>query len=118
MQQKRTLLAMLAIPLAGLATVAWADGGGTQTVTGLVDGMTIRTGNSWANIEVRAMSMGPGFCATHITVGDKTITVAAPPLVYSTWYIANSHGGSVSFDISKADQCDVGTLAQIRYYRN
>lgn len=114
-----TLLIAAAMTL-GLACagVVRASDGGSQVVVGLVNGMTIQTGNSWANVEVRAMSMGPGFCATHITVGDKTISVAAPPMVYSSWYIANSHGGKVSFSISKDDKCDTGTLAEVRYFRD
>lgn len=110
-------ITLLALTLACAGSAHAADGG-TQVVIGLVDGMTIQTGNAWANVEVRAMSFGPGFCATHITVGDKTISVAAPPAVYSGWYVANSHGGRVSFTVSKQDQCDTGTLAQVRYFRD
>jgi len=89
---------------------------GRQITSGIVDGMTIRTGNSWGNVEVRAMSMGPGFCSTHISVGDRTVNVAAPPGVYTPWMIVNSHGGRVSFNIGKDDICDTGTIAQVRYW--
>jgi hypothetical protein len=100
-----------------IAAPAYA-GGGTQIVTGLVNGMTIQTSDSIANVEVHAMSFGPGFCATNITVGGKTIVVAAPPGIYSEWMIANSHIGKVSFSISKDDICDTGTQAEVRYWRD
>ena len=88
-----------------------------QVVVGLIDGMVIQTGNSWGNVEVRAKSFGPGFCATHVTVGDKTVSIAAPPLAYSNWVVVNSYGGSVSFAISKEDICDTGTIAEVRYWK-
>lgn len=87
-----------------------------QRTVGLVDGMVIKTSNSWGNVEVRAQSFGPGFCSTEVTVGDKTVIIAAPPLTYSSWIIANSYGGSVTFSISKSDNCDTGTMAQVRYW--
>lgn len=106
---------LIAVAALTLSAAAYAEA--TQAVTGLVNGMTIRTSDSWANVEVRAMSFGPGFCATHITVGDKTVSYAAPPAVYGPWVIAASHGGRVSFEVSKSDQCDTGTQAQVRYWR-
>jgi hypothetical protein len=113
----RKRLGYIALITAFTSTVAIANGG-QQVVVGLWQGMTIKTSNSWANVEVRAMSFGPGFCATHITVGDKTVAIAAPPATYSGWVTANSHGGSVNFSISKDDKCDTGTQAQVRYWRD
>lgn len=104
-------LALMAISSAALA----ADS--VQVVAPLINGMTIRTGDSWGNVEVRAKSFGPGFCATHVTVGDKTVSIAAPPMSWSGWVVANSYGGSVSFEISKEDICDTGTIAEVRYWK-
>lgn len=111
---RKSFLAVAGVLLAGLAS--GPASAAEQRVVGLVDGMTIRTGNSWANVEVRAQSFGPGFCSTEVTVGDKTVIIAAPPLTYSGWTIVNSHGGSVSFEISKRDNCDTGAMAQVRYW--
>jgi hypothetical protein len=88
-----------------------------QVIEGLVDGASIRTSNSYGNIEVRAMSYGPAVCTTHITVGDRTVSIAAPPAAYSPWVMANSHTASLSFNIGKRDQCDTRTEAQIRYWK-
>ena len=109
-----TITLALALLLASTTAIA-ADS--QQVVVGLVDGMYIQTGNSWGNVEVRAKSFGPGFCATHVTVGDKTVSIAAPPYAYSGWVIVNSYGGSVSFQISKEDICDTGTVAEVRYWK-
>lgn len=108
----------IALAFSALATLSAAAYAATQVETGLVQGMTISTSDSWANVEVRAMSFGPGFCATHITVGDRTVSYAAPPGIYGPWVIVASHGGRVSFEVSKADQCDTGTQAQVRYWRD
>lgn len=112
--QKRAYLIVGA--LTSFMPIAAADAAEQQRVVGLVDGMVVTTSDSWANVEVRAKSFGPGFCSTEVTVGDKTIIIAAPPIVYSAWTIVNSHGGSVDFTVSKKDNCDTGTLAEVRYF--
>lgn len=90
---------------------------GQQVVTNYHGGMTIRTANAYGNIETRAMSYGPGFCTTHVSVGDKTVSIAAPPAVYTPWVTVRSHSGSLTFPVSKTDQCDTGTEVQIRYWK-
>lgn len=112
----KRIIAVVILALATPVGTAFAAAS-AQIVAGLVDGMTIDTGNVWGNVEVRAKSMGPGFCATNISVGDKTVAVAAPPFVYSDWQVANSHGGEVSFKLGKEDKCDTGTLAEVRYWK-
>ena len=107
------LVAVAAFAVGSVAAYAAA----TQVEVGLVEGMTITTADSWANVEVRAMSFGPGMCSTHISVGDKTVNYAAPPGIYGPWVIVASHGGRVSYQVSKSDQCDTGTQAQVRYWR-
>jgi hypothetical protein len=108
-------LSIVVFMLSGSSLLA-ADGG-TQVVVPFVDGMTITTSNSVANVEIRAQSLGPGACAVEFSAGDKTIGLLAPPLVYTGWSVLTSHIGSVTFTLSDDVKCDTGVLAQVRYYK-
>ena len=130
MKTCRNRIATLALPAALLFASGAASGeeapiveeepeeaAPVQVVTGIFDGMVISTADVYGNIEVRAMSYGPGFCTTHITVGDQTVSIAAPPAIYSGWVTATSHSGSIGFAVSKRDICDTGTEVQVRYWK-
>jgi hypothetical protein len=89
-----------------------------KTVVPFVEGMTIKTGNSVANIDVRAKSFGPGACGvTFSTDGGNSIHFLALPLAYSPWTILASHAGATSFKITHTVECDTGILGEIRYYK-
>lgn len=83
----------------------------------LVNGMIIRTGNVYGNVEARAYSYGPGFCTTHVSAAEKTVSILAPPAVYSNWVVVTSHSGSIGLSVTKEDQCDTGTEVQVRYWQ-
>ncbi len=117
-----TRVAVIAIACSWLGACATAgaaatDAGGEQVVTNYYDGLVVRTANAYGNIETRAMSYGPGACTTHVSAGDKTVSFVAPPATYSSWVVIRSHTGSMSFPISKSDQCSTGTEVQIRYWK-
>ncbi|MEQ8379024.1 hypothetical protein [Parvibaculum sp.] len=107
----------IAVDGAQRAAAEGAESAPVQTVTNTFNGMTIVTADVYGNIEARAYSYGPGFCTTHVTVGDKTVNIAAPPAIYSPWTEVISHSGSIGFSVSKDDQCDTGTEVQIRYWK-
>lgn len=79
---------------------------------------SIQTSNSVANIEVRHLSYGPGFCNvdTRSSLG-KTITTAAPPAFWSPWQVLESHIGEISLTISNTVNCDTGVRSQVKYWK-
>ena len=80
--------------------------------------LRITTGNAIAPIEVRHMSYGPGFCTVETSTSlGKTISAAAPPLVYGPWIRIEAHIGIVSMTISTRAQCDTGARTQVRYFK-
>lgn len=83
----------------------------------LVNGMSITTSNSVANVEVRAQSQGPGFCGVSINGGIGTANFLAPPYTWSPWTTLFSHIGSVSTTVNTNVECDTGALFEIRYYQ-
>jgi hypothetical protein len=91
--------------------------GGTQVIESFFSGMTIRTSNSVANVEVHAKSLGPGACAVEFLDGAKTVGLLAPPLTYTPWTVLDSHIGTATFTIRNNVKCDTGVLAEIRYYK-
>jgi hypothetical protein len=105
------------IILAGLTLPSLANAE-SKTVVPFVDGMTITTSDSVANVEVHAQSLGPGSCGVTFTTdhGDST-SFLAPPLVYSPWTVLASHTGSVSYTISDSVSCDTDVLAEVRYFK-
>lgn len=97
-----------------VAGTAFATENG-KTVVLLVNGMTITTGNSYATVEVRAKSFGPGFCAVDVHANGDTAGVLAPPFVWSTWQNLSNHIGTVSYTLSYDKKCDTDALVEVRY---
>jgi hypothetical protein len=79
---------------------------------------SIKTSNSIANVEVRHLSYGPGFCNvdTRSSLG-KTITTAAPPAIWSPWQVLEIHMGEISLTISNTVNCDTGVRSQVKYWK-
>jgi hypothetical protein len=89
-----------------------------KTVVPFLNGMTIKTGNSVANIEVRAKSLGPGACGVTFSADNGASTqFLAPPLTYSPWTVLASHTGSASFTITHSVACSTGVIGEVRYYK-
>lgn len=102
----------------GLASAAVAQPGGMQVTVPFVDGMSITTSNSVANIEVRVKGMGPGTCAvTFAATGGGTASFNALPLVWSPWMTLQAHIGSTTQKLSNDVKCDTGVVAEVRYYK-
>ena len=91
--------------------------GDTQVVESLVDGMTITTSDSVANVEVRGKSLGPGLCAVEYSTSGGSVSFDAPPLAFSDWNVLASHIGSVTYTISERAICDTGVVSEVRYYK-
>ncbi len=83
----------------------------------LVPGMTVTTSNSVGSIEVRAKSLGPGFCAVTYSSRGEEAVISAPPLKYSDWSVLLTHIGSSTNTISESVQCDGLVVAQVRYWK-
>lgn len=120
------LLTALAVPTAALGqqrsdgrlTVAQAKGPPGQNVTlPLISGMTVRTANVVDNVQIRAKSYGPGFCAISVSSTFGSVNFLAPPLVWSNWATLFSHINSVATTVSTSAECDTGALFEIRYTR-
>ena len=75
--------------------------------------MTISTSDSVANVEVRAKSVGPGFCAVEYSTFGGRVGFDAPPLTYSGWTVLVSHVGKAEFIISERVICDTGVLGEV-----
>ena len=90
---------------------------GTQHVEPYSSGLRITTSNSIANVEVRARSMGPGFCAVRFsTMGGQT-QFLAPPVGWSPWTTLAAHVGVATYTINETILCDTGMIAEIRYFK-
>lgn len=81
-----------------------------------IDGMTIRTEDVAATIEVRVQSLGPGACATRFLAGTHSVDILAPLLSWSEWHELTSHLGSVSVTLNNIVMCDTGVVAEVRYF--
>ena len=88
----------------------------SQVVEPFIDGMTIHTSDSVANVEVRAKSFGPGGCAVEFSTVAAKIGFVAPPLTYSSWTVLTASVGKNSFELHNDVKCDTGVVAQVRYY--
>jgi hypothetical protein len=88
-----------------------------QVVAPIVDGMRITTSDSVANVEVRAKSIGPGFCAVEYSTFGGKVGFDAPPLTFSGWTVLVSHLGKADFTISERVICDTGVLGEVRYFK-
>lgn len=111
----RCAIAVAALLLSVSSSLA-ADGG-KQVVVPFIDGMTITTSDSVANVEVQAQSLGPGACAVEFSAGANTVGLLAPPGTYTPWTTLATHIGSATFTIGDNVKCDTDVLAQIRYYQ-
>lgn len=90
----------------------------TQIVVPFIDGMTITTADVVGNIEVRAMSHGPGFCNVTFSAGaGQSANFLAPPITYSPWTTLTSNFGANNFTLSSDVQCDTGVVAEVRYWK-
>lgn len=87
-----------------------------EVTSSLFDGMSITTCNCVGNVQVRAKSLGPGFCDTRISSSPQSVQISAPPLTWSTWEVLSSHIGSVTFSISVDAKCDTGALFEVKYF--
>lgn len=78
----------------------------------------IETSNSIANIEVRHLSFGPGFCdvETRSSLGGVSKTLA-PPAIWGPWGVLESHIGEVGLTITNTVNCDTGVRSQVRYWK-
>lgn len=94
-----------------------SDRAPVQVVVPFINGMTINTGNSIANVEVRAMSLAAGFCGVSFSTFGGSTQFLAPPQTWSPWTILVSHIGEASFTITNSVVCDVGVIAEVRYFK-
>ena len=89
---------------------------GIKVVEPLFNGKVITTDVSAANVEVRAKSLGPGFCGTTISCPPGRSQILAPPLIWSSWTTLFSHLGSTSQSISVSTP-GCSSVSEIRYFK-
>jgi len=89
----------------------------SQVVSALRNGSSIVTGDVSASIDVRAKSLGPGFCRTTIRSGTNTIGILTPPLGWSDWTTIDRHVGGVMRTYSTESDCQAGAEFEVRYFR-
>jgi len=87
-----------------------------KAVVPFIDGMTIVTESASGTVEIRAQSLGPGFCASRFWIDNFNLDILAPPLSWSDWRELTSHHGSVALQISGRAMCDTGIVAEVRYF--
>ena len=57
-----------------------------QRAQAVSDGQTIVLHGDRQRVQIRITSLGPGFCATHVSIASGPILVyAAPPLTFGPW---------------------------------
>jgi len=119
LKSKGTLVSLKSAPaLLTRAQVAKAQmAAPTQVVAPFIDGMTITTGDVVGNVEVRAMSMGPGACGVTFSAGSDSTQFLAMPGVYSPWTVLTSNIGVVNFTLGENVVCDTGVVAEVRYWK-
>ena len=91
--------------------------GGVQTTQPLTSGMTITTSDSVANVEIRAKSLGPGFCAVGISSPYGQANFLSPPLSWSPWTNLFAHVGAITATLNTSVGCDTGALFEVRYFK-
>lgn len=89
-----------------------------KRVLPVVDGMAVPLGDFAQNIEVRAKSLGPGFCAVHFVAGQASpFEFQAPPLVWGDWLeIPYGFIGAGSITLGFKILCDTGALGEVRFH--
>jgi hypothetical protein len=90
--------------------------GDHQIKVTLINGMVIETSDSIGNVEVRAKSVGPGFCGSRFSGPTGNIEILAPPFTWSNWITLYSHIGKAKNTINYEAVCDTGIEAEIRYF--
>lgn len=80
--------------------------------------MAVPLGDFAQNIEVRAKSLGPGFCAVRFEAGEASpFEFHAPPLVWGKWLeIPYGFIGAGTITLSFTILCDTGALGEVRFY--
>lgn len=79
---------------------------------------TIRTSDSVAQVWVRHLSFGPGFCTVETRSSRGTlISTPAPPTFWSEWQTIESHFGEISLTLTATVKCDTGVRSQVRYWK-
>lgn len=87
-----------------------------KMVVPLVNGMTVKIGESAGKMEARVKGFGPGFCAGSITVFDETTSFSAPPLVWGEWFTVFEHVTGMTVTVSYQVVCDTDIVGEIRYW--
>jgi len=115
----RMLRVAIAFWVSAVAVLAASYGAfaSERTTAALVNGTNITTANVTATVDVRAKSLGPGFCGVRISGEGETVQLSAPPFVWSKWQVLFSHIGRASARISTSVNCDTGALFQVRFFR-
>lgn len=105
---------LLALLFAAQATSALAE----EVVEPFIDGAILELGADIQQVEVRAKSLGPGFCAAEFNVNQDTVRITAPPLTWSDWSKAERIYLSPStVKLGVRVICDTGVLAEVKYSR-
>ena len=111
---KMRILIVMAM-CAALATPVFSKSN-EQNIIPVVNGMTITTSDSIANVEFRAKSFGPGFCNVEVSADNNTNKILAPPLTWSSWQVVAAHIGVVTYTLGYKEECDTGALVEVRYF--
>lgn len=90
---------------------------GQRRTLPVVNGMLLKLGNYAQNLEVRAKSLGPGFCGVRFSsTYFSPFEFLAPPLVWGGWLeIPFGFLGSGSVVLNYSVLCDTGAVAEVRF---
>ena len=89
-----------------------------QVVYPVIDGMTLNLGNYVQRIEVRAKSLGPGFCGVRFTFAGDSSGFLAPPFRWSSWTpVGPAYLGPTRGSLGYTVVCDTGAIAQVRFHK-
>lgn len=80
--------------------------------------ISIKTSNSYANVYIRHLSFGPGFCEveTRSSLGNSIVTMG-PPAIWSEWQVIEAHAGQITMTVNDIVKCDTGVRSQIKYWK-
>ena len=83
-----------------------------------IDGIVIELGNYVQQVKIRVQSIGPGFCAVEYNLGDDTLGILAPPLVWTDWMpFETAFLSPTSVKFSENTICATGALAELQYQK-
>jgi hypothetical protein len=78
--------------------------------------MSLTLGNHIQQVQVRAKSLGPGFCAVTFELAKQSTDIAAPPLTWSSWTnVGPGFTGVTTQRLGFSIGCDTGAVAQVMY---